>query len=85
VVPGALGYASWSYALGRASATAAASALYLIPAVSMVLSHLVLGEVPSGFALAGGALVLLGVAAVHRRAAKKPAVLALEPAAVLAR
>jgi len=85
VVPGALGYASWSYALGRASATAAASALYLIPAVSMALSHVLLGEVPSPFALAGGALVLAGVAAVHRRAASKPAAEGVQRGAVLAR
>ena len=80
VVPGALGYASWAYASARASAAAAGSALYLIPAASMALSHLVLGEVPSGFALAGGALVLAGVAAVHRRPSSKPvqAVPALE-------
>ncbi len=53
VVPGALGYAAWAYVIARASSAAAGSALYLIPAVSMVLSHLLLGEVPSGLALAG--------------------------------
>lgn len=81
VVPGALGYASWAYASARASAAAAGSALYLIPAVSMVLSHLVLGEVPSGFALAGGALVLLGVAFVHRGAGARTAPPRVERAA----
>lgn len=79
VVPGALGYASWAYAMARSSAAAAGSALYLIPAVSMVLSHLLLGEVPSGFALAGGALVLLGVAAVHRGAGARAAPARVEP------
>jgi drug/metabolite transporter (DMT)-like permease len=69
IFPGALGYASWSYASSRASAAVAGSALYLVPAVSMVLSNLLLGEVPSGRALIGGALVLAGVAVVHRRAA----------------
>jgi drug/metabolite transporter (DMT)-like permease len=39
----------------------------------MVLSNLLLGEVPSGRALIGGALVLAGVAVVHRRAAVRPA------------
>ncbi|HUJ26892.1 MAG TPA: DMT family transporter, partial [Myxococcales bacterium] len=61
IFPGALGYASWSYASARASAAVAGSALYLIPAVSMVLSNLMLGEVPSARALVGGALVLAGV------------------------
>jgi len=73
IFPGALGYASWSYAAARASAAVAGSALYLIPGVSMVLSNLLLGEVPSGRALIGGALVLAGVAVVHRRAAVRPA------------
>jgi drug/metabolite transporter (DMT)-like permease len=65
IVPGALGYAAWSHAAARASAAAAGSALYLVPAVSMALSNLLLGEVPSGAALVGGTLVLAGVAAVH--------------------
>jgi drug/metabolite transporter (DMT)-like permease len=73
IFPGALGYASWSYASTRASAAVAGSALYLVPAVSMVLSNLLLGEVPSGPALVGGALVLAGVAVVHRRAARPAA------------
>jgi drug/metabolite transporter (DMT)-like permease len=71
IFPAALGFAGWAYVSTRASAAAAGSALYLVPAVSMVLSHLVLGEVPSAAALAGGALVLAGVAAVHRRAGSK--------------
>jgi drug/metabolite transporter (DMT)-like permease len=72
VVPGALGYIAWSSVLRQTSAAAAGSALYLIPAVSMVLSNLMLGEVPSLLALAGGALVLLGVMTVHGRF-KRPA------------
>ena len=69
IVPSIVGYASWAYASARASAIVAGSALYLIPAVAMALSNLMLGEVPSAVALAGGALVLAGVAAVHRRPA----------------
>jgi len=80
IFPGALGYASWAYASARASAATAGSALYLVPAVSMVLSNLLLGEVPSGPALVGGALVLAGVAAVHRRAVRPVPVIKLVPA-----
>src|SRR5262249_14942671 len=68
IVPSIVGYASWAYASARASAAVAGSALYLVPAVCMALSHLLLGRVPSAAVLAGGALVLAGVAAVHRRA-----------------
>jgi drug/metabolite transporter (DMT)-like permease len=71
IFPSALGQTAWAQVSARASATAAGSALYLVPAVSMVLSHLVLGEVPSLTALAGGALILAGVAAVHRRAGSR--------------
>jgi drug/metabolite transporter (DMT)-like permease len=67
LVPSVLGYLGWSYVLARASAAAAGSVLYLVPAVSMLLSNLLLGEVPSALALGGGALVLAGVATVHRR------------------
>ncbi len=74
-----MGYASWAYASARATAATAGSALYLVPAVTMVLSNLVLGEVPSGAALVGGALVLAGVAAVHRRAVRPAPVIKLVP------
>jgi drug/metabolite transporter (DMT)-like permease len=77
--PGALGYACWSYASARATAAVAGSALYLIPALSMVLSNLLLGEVPTGRALVGGALVLAGVTVVHRRSARPAPVLELAP------
>jgi hypothetical protein len=73
VIPGALGYAAWSYVTARAPASVAGSALYLIPAFTMALSKLLLGEVPSAVAIAGGALVLAGVATVHRHA-RQPSV-----------
>jgi drug/metabolite transporter (DMT)-like permease len=80
VFPGALGYAAWAHVLARASAAAAGSALYLVPAVSMVLSNVILGEVPSLGALAGGAFILAGIAVVHRRAGRSTAPLRPEPA-----
>ncbi|MBS2025400.1 MAG: DMT family transporter [Deltaproteobacteria bacterium] len=67
IVPGTLGYLGWSHVLSRASTAVAGSALYLVPAFSMLLSNLMLGEVPSAAALAGGLLVLAGVATVHGR------------------
>jgi drug/metabolite transporter (DMT)-like permease len=79
IVPSIVGYASWAYASARASAAVAGSALYLVPAFAMVLSNLMLGEVPSAAALAGGALVLAGVAAVHRRSARVAPVVRLTP------
>jgi len=71
VVPGALGYVAWAYASARASAATAGVALYLVPVVAMVPSNWMLGEVPSVVALAGGALVLAGVASLQRPSAER--------------
>jgi drug/metabolite transporter (DMT)-like permease len=67
VVPGIIGYASWSYVLKHVPASRAASFLYLVPPTTIVISWLWLGEVPSILALMGGALVLVGVVTVNTR------------------
>jgi drug/metabolite transporter (DMT)-like permease len=58
-MPTALGFATWSYALSRASAVAALN--YLIPVVAILLGWMYLGERPSILAVAGGSLCLVGV------------------------
>jgi drug/metabolite transporter (DMT)-like permease len=65
VFPSALGYAMWAYVLSRIPASRASSFIYLIPALAILLAWSWLGEVPSLFALGGGALVLAGVVAVN--------------------
>ena len=69
LVPTALGFATWSFALGRTSAGRMASLTYLIPPVAVVLGWLVLGETPPWLAAAGGALCLAGVYLARRRGA----------------
>ena len=59
--PTALGFATWSFALRRASAGRVASLNYLIPVVAVVLGWAYLGERPTVLALLGAALCLLGV------------------------
>src|SRR5262249_44527946 len=54
--PTALGFATWSFALRRASAGRVASLNYLIPVVAVVLGWAYLGERPTVLALLGGAL-----------------------------
>ena len=66
-VPTALGFATWAFALRRASAGRAASLNYLIPVVAIVLGWAALGETPPWPAIAGGALCLLGVYLARRR------------------
>ncbi len=48
LIPTALGFATWSFALRRGSAGRTASLNYLIPLVAIVLGWLVLGERPAG-------------------------------------
>jgi len=67
VVPTALGFATWSFALRRASAGYVASLNYLIPVVAIALGWAYLGERPPLLALAGGALCLSGVYLARRR------------------
>lgn len=59
--PTAVGFLTWTYALGRGSAGRAGSLNYLIPVVAVVLGWALLGEVPQWLALCGGALCLAGV------------------------
>ncbi len=68
LVPTALGFTTWAFALRRATAGRTASLNYLIPVVAIVLGWAVLGQTPPWLAIAGGALCLLGVYLSRRRA-----------------
>ena len=61
LVPLTLGFLTWGYALARTSAGRMGVTLYLVTPVAVLLGWLLLGEVPSGLALAGGGLCLAGV------------------------
>ena len=67
VVPTAIGFATWTFALRRTSAGRMAATTYLVPVVAVLLGWAMLGETPAGLALAGGALCLAGVALTRRR------------------
>lgn len=66
VAASALGFVTWAYAAARIEVRVAASTLYLVPPVAMAIGWGWLGEVPAPLSLAGGALVLIGVAVVQR-------------------
>jgi drug/metabolite transporter (DMT)-like permease len=70
--PTAIAFGTWAYALKRTTAGKLSSSSYLVPGIAVLLSWLVLGEVPSLLALAGGVLCLAGVA-VTRLGATRPA------------
>jgi drug/metabolite transporter (DMT)-like permease len=66
IVPSAVGYMTWSYALTRASVARTTVALYLVPVVAMALSWAWLGEAPTPLAVVGGVLAMVGVILVRR-------------------
>jgi drug/metabolite transporter (DMT)-like permease len=65
-MPTALGFATWSFALSRASAGRVASLNYLIPIVAITLAWAYLGERPPALAIGGGVLCLSGVYLARR-------------------
>jgi drug/metabolite transporter (DMT)-like permease len=67
VFPTALAFTTWAYALARTPAAKMGATTYLIPAVTVLMSWAVLGQVPGWLALAGGGLCLAGVAVSRRR------------------
>jgi drug/metabolite transporter (DMT)-like permease len=61
VVPTAIGFTTWAYALARTTAGRMGSTTYLVPPIAIVLGWAILGESPPALAFAGGALCLTGV------------------------
>jgi drug/metabolite transporter (DMT)-like permease len=67
VFPAAIGYAAWTYALGRFGAARAANFLYLVPPVAALFGFAALGETMSALTLVGAAVAITGVAIVNTR------------------
>jgi len=61
VFPTTIAFTTWAYALARGSAGRLAATAYLIPPLAIVMSWIILGEVPRVIAVLGGALCLVGV------------------------
>lgn len=72
VFPTSVAFTTWAYALARGTAGRIAATAYLIPPITILISWLMLGEVPSLIAVLGGALCLVGVY-IARRPAKQVA------------
>jgi drug/metabolite transporter (DMT)-like permease len=69
--PTALAFTFWAYALTHSDAGRLASTTLTVPAIAVGMSWVLLSEVPTGFAMVGGALCLTGVAVSRLRG--KPA------------
>ncbi|AUI53445.1 EamA family transporter [Arthrobacter crystallopoietes] len=70
VVPTALAFSTWGYALTKMPAGQLIVSSYLVPPAAIVLGLLFLGEVPTLIAVVGGAVCLFGVALSRRRSAE---------------
>ena len=67
LVPTALAFSTWAYALARMDAGRLGVTTYLAPPLTIAMSAVLLGEVPPWLALVGGSVCLLGVALSRRR------------------
>lgn len=67
VLPAAIGYATWTIALGHFGAARATNFLYLVPPVATAIAAPLLGELPGPQTLLGGAIAIAGVVLVNTR------------------
>lgn len=66
IFPSAVAYTLFSFALSQAPVTLVTAYLYTVPIFSLLLSWLLLGEVPSLLTVFGGAIAIVGIVMVNR-------------------
>jgi drug/metabolite transporter (DMT)-like permease len=66
VFPTSVAFTTWAFALSRGAASRLATVAYLVPPVTIVMSWLILGEIPRVVAIIGGVLCLVGVVFARR-------------------
>ena len=67
IFPTAIAFTTWAYVLQRSTAGQTSATTYVVPAIAILLSWMILGEVPTPLMLLGGALCLLGVLVTRTR------------------
>ncbi|MFS0894867.1 DMT family transporter [Microbacterium sp. 179-I 3D3 NHS] len=67
VFPTAIAFTTWAYVLQRSTAGQTSATTYVVPAIAILLSWAILGEVPTPLMFLGGALCLLGVLITRMR------------------
>ncbi len=70
LLPSALGFVVWGYALARFSVATSTAALYLVPPVTLVVAFVWLGEIPPPVELLGGLISIAGVVLINARGAQ---------------
>jgi drug/metabolite transporter (DMT)-like permease len=74
LVPSALGFVLWGYAVRNLPVTTSTSLLYLVPAVAVLIAFVWLGETPHASEIFGGLVVVSGVILVGKGDRRRPAV-----------
>jgi drug/metabolite transporter (DMT)-like permease len=67
VVPTAVGFSTWAYALSRLPAAQLGVTTYVIPAIVVLLGFAAFREIPAPLAIAGGVVCLAGVALSRKK------------------
>ena len=67
VVPTAIAFSTWAFALSRMPAGPLAVTTYIVPALVVIEAYLFFREVPAPVAIVGGVVCLVGVALSRRR------------------
>ena len=65
--PLGIAFTTWAYALSLIDAGKLAATTYLVPGTTILISWLLLSEVPSVWGLVGGVVCLIGVGLTRRR------------------
>lgn len=66
VVPTAIAFSTWAFALARMTAGRLGVTTYLVPPITIVMAWLLLEETPTVLAMVGGAICLVGVTLSRR-------------------
>ncbi|MFE2579674.1 DMT family transporter [Streptomyces sp. NPDC059378] len=72
LLPSAVGFVIWGYAVARLPLAVSTGALYLVPPVALAVAFVRLSEVPRPLEVAGGAVVIGGVVLLNRRSRSAP-------------
>ena len=72
IVPTALAFTTWGYALSNMPAGQLGVTTYVVPALVVLLGFVVFGEIPTVLAIIGGIVCLVGVGLSRRRPSARP-------------